>query len=113
MLHRDINSVPYLALAASAAQPTVTYIILTWRMNELGGERHCRQWLKKLQQDGLVTLESDCRTDKREKLVRVSSKGYQALNDVYGMLGSIRRCIEPTSLGNGETKPVATVQTSV
>jgi hypothetical protein len=89
MLNRDINSVPYLLLAVSAPHPTVSYVVLTWRLNELGGERHCRQWLKKLQAEGLVELQSDSRADRREKSVHVTEKGYRVLRDLRAALTAI------------------------
>ena len=94
MLNKDISGVPYLVLAVSAPHPTVSYVVLTWRMNELGGERHCRQWLKKLQRGGFVILESDCRADRREKSVRVTRKGHELLRDVRSVLSNIEQTNE-------------------
>lgn len=91
MLNKDVGSVPYIVLAVSAPHPTVSYVVLTWRMNELGGERHCRQWLKKLQRNGFIVLESDCRADRREKSVRVTNKGHELLAGLRNVLAAIEQ----------------------
>jgi hypothetical protein len=82
----DLASVPYLLSIAQTLRPTVSNVVLTWRMSNLGGERHCRQYLKWLNSNGLIMLSVEAEKDRREKSVKLTDKGYKVLSELYRSL---------------------------
>jgi len=66
---------PYLVLVATTPHPTVTYVILNWRMHELDGERYCRTQLRQFEAAGLVELHDGLSQDRRENKFGLRPRG--------------------------------------
>lgn len=85
----SLGSIPYLVLVATTPHPTVTYIILNWRMHQLGGERYCRQQLRQFAAAGLLELHDGLGLDRREKQVRLTATGKAELRRLQELLASL------------------------
>lgn len=85
----SLASIPYLVLVATTAHPTVTYVILNWRMHQLGGERYCRQQLRQFESAGLLELHDGLGQDRREKQVRLTAAGRAELQRLRELLARI------------------------
>lgn len=83
-----LGSMPYLVLVAITPHPTVTHVILNWRLHRLGGERYCRAQLRALAADGLLELH-DGNGDRREKQVRLAPRGYTELERLRDLLAQL------------------------
>jgi hypothetical protein len=79
---------PYLVLVAITPRPTVTHVILNWRLHQLGGERYCRARLRELAADGLLELH-DGHGDRREKQVRLAPRGQSELARLRDLLSRL------------------------
>lgn len=80
---------PYLVLVAITPHPTVTHVILNWRLHQLGGERYCRARLRDLTADGLLELHDGRGADRREKQVRLTDNGQSELVRLRELLDRI------------------------
>lgn len=85
----SLGSIPYLVLVALTPHPTVTYIILNWRMHQLGGERYCRQQLRQFEAAGLLELHDGQGQDRREKQVRLTVNGKAELQRLRELLAKL------------------------
>lgn len=85
----SLGSIPYLVLVATTPHPTVTYIILNWRMHQLGGERYCRQQLRQFEAAGLLELHDGTGQDRREKQVRLTASGRAELQRLRELLATL------------------------
>ena len=88
----SLGLIPYLVLVATTPHPTVTHIILNWRLHQLGGERYCRARLRELAAGGLLELHDGGGADRREKQVRLTSAGRQELRRFRELISQL----EPT-----------------
>ena len=84
-----LGAMPYLVLVATTPHPTVTYVILNWRMHELGGVRYCRTQLRQFEAAGLVELHDGLGQDRREKQVRLTAAGHTELRRLREMLAKL------------------------
>ncbi len=85
----SLGAIPYLVLVATTPHPTVTYVILNWRMHQLGGERYCREQLRQFAAAGLLELHDGKGQDRREKQVRLTSSGRSELRRLRDLLASL------------------------
>lgn len=85
----SLASIPYLVLVATTPHPTVSYVILNWRMHQLGGERYCRQQLRQFEATGLVELHDGLGQDRREKQVRLTAAGRAELQRLRELLAEL------------------------
>ena len=84
-----LGAIPYLVLVATTPHPTVTHVILNWRMHELGGERYCRTQLRQFETAGLMELHDGLGQDRREKQVRLTAAGHAELRRLRELLAKL------------------------
>ena len=84
-----LSAIPYLVLVATTPHPTVTYVVLNWRMHQLGGERYCRDQLRQFAEAGLLELHDGTGQDRREKQVRLTAAGRAELQRLRELLASL------------------------
>lgn len=78
--NQKLHLLPALIVAAELDGSPVTYIVLSLRLAGIGGDRACRSLLDELRNHDFVRIakEKDSR-DQREKVVRMTQSGWQAL----------------------------------
>ena len=59
-------------LAAQHESASISELVMTYRLNGLGGDRACRKLIHRLQRFELVDIRSGGREDRREKSVHVT-----------------------------------------
>ena len=84
-----LGAIPYLVLVVTTPHPTVTHVILNWRMHELGGERYCRTQLRQFEAAGLMELHDGLGQDRREKQVRLTAAGHAELRRLRELLAKL------------------------
>ncbi len=84
-----LGAIPYLVLVVTTPHPTVTHVILNWRMHELGGERYCRTQLRQFETAGLMELHDGLGQDRREKQVRLTAAGQAELRRLRELLAKL------------------------
>lgn len=120
--HQKLHLLPALIVTAELDGSPVTYIVLSLRLAGIGGDRACRSLLDELRNHDFVRIakEKDSR-DQREKVVRMTSSGWEALEHYAELvttttelrrplLTSVPRTAPergPFALGDRLTKPVA------
>ena len=93
--NEKLHLLPPLLVAAQNNESPVTYLVLSLRLCGLGGDRTCRGYLDELLLEGYISMErqrSDA--DQREKLVRLTQMGWEALGR-YGAIVSRVRDAQP------------------
>ncbi len=73
-------------LALKSQPATVSFLILTWRLNGLGGERQCRDRIYDLEKAGLLITGKALRLDRREKSVELTDAGLNYLRHFEGTI---------------------------
>ena len=84
-----LGAIPYLVLVATTPHPTVTHVILNWRMHDFGGERYCRTQLRQFEAAGLVELHDGQGQDRREKQVCLTAAGHAELRRLSELLAKL------------------------
>ena len=76
-----LHLLPALLVVAENDTSPVTYLVLSLRLCSIGGERACRALLDELKSEGYIEVErQNGAGDQREKVVRVTDDGWDALS---------------------------------
>jgi len=100
MLRKEkLHLLPVLLVAAENDDSPVTYVVLSMRLCGLGGDRACRGYLEELRNQGFVDVERQrSNADQREKVVRLTDAGWDALGRFSEILSKVREM-----RGSGQT----------
>jgi hypothetical protein len=83
---RSLQLMPAVALAADAGAPTISKLVIIYRLNGLGGDRTCRELIRELESLGLLIVRGLAAGDKRERIVEISPSGWVLLSEVQMFL---------------------------
>lgn len=88
---KDINYAPALLLAAQNDRCSISLLVLTFRINGLGGDRACRKLIDDLARLDYVEIRRSAGEDRREKSVHVTAQAHAWLQQLRATLESIAR----------------------
>jgi len=86
---RHISLAPALLIAAQHANPSISELVMTYRLNGLGGDRACRKLIHRLHRLNLLQVDRGGRDDRREKSVRLTDEARGLLRDLRDHLHSL------------------------
>ena len=79
---RHISLAPALLIAAQHANPSISELVMTYRLNGLGGDRACRKLIHRLHRLNLLHVDRGGRDDRREKSVRLTGEAHELLRQL-------------------------------
>lgn len=85
---RNINFATAVLLAAHNDSASISELVITFRLNGLGGDRACRKLIHRLERMNLLEIRAGSRDDRREKSIHVSNEGRELLG---ALLEQLRR----------------------
>jgi hypothetical protein len=86
----ELNLLSAQMVAAQCEGGSVSYLILTLRLNGYGGERVCRGLIDQLRDIGFLEIDQDKdRIDRRTKIVRVTQYGWDAVDRLARMVRDV------------------------
>lgn len=79
-----------LMVAAQCDGEPVTYLILTLRLHDFGGDRVCRGLIDKMKRSGYLVIDpSAAGSDRRTKAVRITRDGWSALKNYADLVNEV------------------------
>lgn len=88
---KDISYAPALVLAAQNDRCSISLLVLTYRINGLGGDRACRKLIDELARLEYVEIRRSDGEDRREKSVHLTSTAHSWLGQLRATLESLAR----------------------
>ena len=88
---KDINLAPALVLAAQNDKSSISNLVLTYRVNGLGGDRACRKLIDELASMRYLEIRPSQSADRREKSVHFTEHAHAWLHEFRAMLESLAR----------------------
>lgn len=97
-----LHLLPALLIAAENDASPVTYLVLSFRLCGLGGDRACRAMLEEMKREGFIRVERHtAQADLREKVVSLTREGWVALDRYTEAVNKINM-LQPIQRGAGE-----------
>ena len=88
---KDISYAPALLLAAQNDRCSISLLVLTYRINGLGGDRACRKLIGDLARLDYLEIRRSDGEDRREKSVHVTPQARDWLAQLRATLESVCR----------------------
>lgn len=88
---KDISYAPALLLAAQNDRCSISLLVLTYRINGLGGDRACRKLIDDLARLDYVEIRRSDGEDRREKSVHVTPLARDWLAQLHATLAVLAR----------------------
>lgn len=73
-------------LAAQHDSVSISELVMTYRLNGLGGDRACRKLIHRLQRFDLLAIRAGGREDRREKSVHITATSRALLDELRTQL---------------------------
>jgi hypothetical protein len=86
---RHVSLAPALLIAAQHANPSISQLVMTYRLNGLGGDRACRKLIHRLHRLNLLQVDRGGRDDRREKSIRLTDEARELLRELRDHLHSL------------------------
>ncbi len=86
---RYVSLAPALVIAAQHANPSISQLVMTYRLNGLGGDRACRKLIHRLHRLNLLQVDRGGRDDRREKSIRLTDEARECLRELRDHLHSL------------------------
>ncbi|MBU3671075.1 MAG: hypothetical protein FGM43_00905 [Sinobacteraceae bacterium] len=86
---RHVSLAPALLIAAQHANPSISELVMNYRLNGLGGDRACRKLIHRMHRLNLLQVDRGGRDDRREKSVRLTDEAREFLRELRDHLHSL------------------------
>jgi len=86
---RHVSLAPALIIAAQHANPSISELVMNYRLNGLGGDRACRKLIHRMHRLNLLQVDRGGRDDRREKSVRLTDEALELLRELREHLHSL------------------------